>query len=150
MDLRTFLYLLIALIYIAYPLYCFTAYRQTGAMRRTIALGLMIYGALLLYWPGRDELVQRLAERYPSALYQPQVPIVLGALLIVGGFGWYRGILEQKLLWLAAMAYALMVIHWPGLEDPLAMLAAIFVLVIGLDRCLHPETAPVFIEGDIQ
>lgn len=137
MELRTFLYLLVALLYVAYPLYCFTAYRQTGAMRRTLALGLMIYGGLLLYWPDLDVLFQRFAERFPSAIYEPQVPVVLGALLVVGGLGWYRGILEQKLLWLAAMAYALMVMHWPGMDDPLATLAAMFVLVIGLDRCLQ-------------
>ena len=147
MELRTILYLLVALLYIAYPLYCFTAYRQTGAMRRTIALGLMVYGGLLLYWPRLDELFHRFAERYPLAIYEPQVPVVLGSLLVIGGFGWYRGILEQKLLWLAGMAYALMVIHWPGMEDLLATLVAIFVLVIGLDRCLQHRTLPASPEG---
>lgn len=141
MELRTVLLLVVALLYIAYPLYCFTAYRQTSAMRRTLALGLMVYGGLLLYWPAMGSLLERVAERYPSALYQPQIPVVLGALLLAGGFGWYRAILEQKLLWLTAMAYAIMVLHWPGLEDPLATLAAMFVLIIGLDRCLQAEDA---------
>jgi len=139
MDIRTFLYLLVGLVYVLYPLYYLSAIKRTDAMHRVFALGLMVYGGLLLYWPGRDELLAQMAVLFGSDLYTPETAVFLGALMVAAGFGLYRQLLTQCLPWIAAMAYALMVIHWPGLEEPLGVVIAMFVIVVALDKCLRTQ-----------
>jgi len=140
-DLRTLAYLVVGLAYVVYPLYYITASERSGAMQRVFALGFIVYGGLLLYWPEQDILLARMAAMLDSGLYTPEAAVVVSGLLIAGGFGLYRGIFLQQLGWIAAMAYALMVLHWPGLGEPLAVVIAMLVLVAGFDKCLR--TAPI-------
>lgn len=120
MDWRTAIYMLLALLYAGYPLYLITS-KQDIRKTRVLALGLVMYGLLGSFW---------------HDLHTVPVTIV-ASMMIATGFGLYMDVLAEKLLWILALGYAIMLLTWPVPLDPVADLIAAFVVVIVIDQCFN-------------
>jgi len=123
-DTRTAIYLVIGLVYIGYPLFYLMTHR-TEAKRRVLGLGLIVYGILGLGWP---------QVNHP-------VLVVACSIMTIAGLGIYLAVFERCLLWLLAMMYCTMLMRWPEDLDPLVILVAALVLVIGFERCMAAHRA---------
>jgi len=119
MDLRGVFYVLIALIYIGYPLYYLMTQPNEGKTR-VMGLGLMAYGLIGLFWSEAGGMTM----------------VCIGALMAVLGFGVYFRIVEECFLWLLFMGYALIMMAWPETVDPIFKFAGALVLAIGFEHCM--------------
>lgn len=141
MDLRTLLYLLIGLAYVAYPLYYLTS--QPSARRtRVLGLGLMVYGLLLLLWPGPAETSVLQIGPGTAVSLTPWNTIRLWLTvpaigMMVTGFAVYLTLGAAQFPWILALAYGGIVLAWPEAMDSLVVLAAALLVVVSFERCLR-------------
>jgi hypothetical protein len=117
MDWRLLLYMAVVLAYIGYPLYLVMGPARAG-QRRTLALGLVAYGLVGVFWPGgaADYLL-----------------LIAGASVAVG-LAFMFGVPLRSTPWLVALGYSLSVLGSASVTDPIWVFVASLIFVIAFER----------------
>jgi hypothetical protein len=119
MDWRLWLYLIVLLAYIGYPLYLLMGPPHEGA-RRTLALQLLAYGVAGLFWPGG----------------LPDYLLVLAGGSASGGLALMFRAPLARWPWLVVMAYSLSVLASHSVVNPVWTLLAGLIFVVCFERAL--------------
>ncbi len=126
MSIREVLLFLIAMLYVAYPMY-FLVCKPTRMRTRMFGLALIVYGAIGLFWP---------------EINHPLL-IIVCSLLVGLGFGVYLNVIKEGVPWMICITYGIAILFWPMSLDPLWIPVAMLLIIVAFDRMMTKASAQI-------